>query len=110
MEFGEGPKDALVREYLEELGIAVTVTSHLYTTDFYLPSAFDPKVQVISIYYRVAASGGPQLPFDLPTPSDSEVMNQGQIFRWYPVMLLTDELLTLPADRVVARILRGDAA
>ena len=28
LEFGEGPKDAVVREFMEELGITVTVTGH----------------------------------------------------------------------------------
>lgn len=29
----------------------MVVTDHFYTTDFFVPSAFDPDSQMISIYY-----------------------------------------------------------
>lgn len=109
LEFGEGPKDAVIREFREELGIDVTVTDHLYTTDFYLPSVFNPKDQILSIYYRVSVADKVELPFHLPPPSDDDVMRMAQIFRWHPVSTLNDSLLPLPADRVVARILSARA-
>lgn len=105
LEFGEGPKDAVIREFREELGIDVTVTDHVYTTDFYLPSAFSPKDQIISIYYRVKAPSDAMLPFHLPPPTDAEVMRHSQVFRWHRLSALNGELLVLPADRVVAGML-----
>jgi len=105
LEFGEGPKDAVIREFREELGADVTVAAHLYTTDFYLPSAFSPSDQIISIYYRVAVPDEVELPFHLPPPSDAEVMQEAQVFRWHPLRELDGKLLTLPADAVVAQIL-----
>ena len=36
LEFGEGTIEAVTREFMEELGIAIQVDSHFYTTDFYL--------------------------------------------------------------------------
>ena len=108
LEFGEGVMDAVIREFQEEMGVDVVVTGHLYTTDFYLPSAFNPKDQILSLYYRVRVKGdGSGLQFPGGTPSDDEVMRAEQVFRWYFPEELTDELLKLPADRVVASMLRG---
>src|SRR5450755_4038572 len=55
LEFGEGTRDCLKREFLEEMDLNVQVTDHLYTTDFFQMSAFNPAHQIISIYYRVEA-------------------------------------------------------
>ncbi len=51
LEFGEGTKDCLVREFKEELNLDIEITEHFYTTDFYVASSFDTNSQVISIYY-----------------------------------------------------------
>lgn len=107
LEFGEGPIDAVIREFKEELEVVVTVKSHFYTTDFYLPSAFNPKDQILSLYYRVALKRDTGLQFADIAPSDDEVMREGQVFRWYHPKELTEVLLQLPADRVVARMLRN---
>jgi 8-oxo-dGTP diphosphatase len=53
LEFGEGTRDCLRREFMEETGLEVEVCEHIYTTDFFQISAFNNKDQIISIYYRV---------------------------------------------------------
>src|SRR5215203_387805 len=53
LEFGEGTRDCLKREFLEEMNLKVQVDEHLYTTDFFQMSAFNPEHQIISIYYWV---------------------------------------------------------
>ena len=53
LEQGEGTRDCLMREFREEMSADIEVKEHLYTTDFYLESAFAPGVQVMSIYYRI---------------------------------------------------------
>ena len=53
LEFGEGPKDCLIREFKEELNLSIKVIAHYYTTDFYVNSSFDTNSQIISIYYIV---------------------------------------------------------
>src|SRR4051794_35561734 len=53
LEFGEGTRDCLKREFLEEMNLNVEVGEHLYTTDYFQMSAFNPDHQIISIYYRV---------------------------------------------------------
>ena len=55
LEFGEGTRDCLKREFLEEMNLNIEVTRHLYTTDFFQKSAFHPQQQIISIYYLVNA-------------------------------------------------------
>jgi 8-oxo-dGTP diphosphatase len=55
LEFGEGTRDCLKREFKEEMNLNVRVTDHLYTTDFFQMSAFNPDHQIISIYYKVEA-------------------------------------------------------
>jgi ADP-ribose pyrophosphatase YjhB (NUDIX family) len=53
LEIGEGTRDGLAREFIEEANIEVTVGDHFYTTDFFQISAFNNKDQIISIYYLV---------------------------------------------------------
>jgi ADP-ribose pyrophosphatase YjhB (NUDIX family) len=55
LEFGEGPVECVIREFKEELDLDIEVTSHFYTTDFFVNSAFNTNSQVISIYYYVKA-------------------------------------------------------
>ena len=55
LEFGEGTRDCLQREFMEEMNLKVRVADHLYTTDFYQESAFLPGHQIISIYYYAQA-------------------------------------------------------
>jgi len=50
LEFGEGIKDCLIREWKEELNIDIEVGNHIYTTDYFQLSAFDQTSQIISIY------------------------------------------------------------
>ncbi len=57
LEFGEGTRDCLKREFKEEMNLEVEVGEHLYTTDFFQLSAFNPGHQIISIYYWVRELG-----------------------------------------------------
>ena len=36
LEVGEGTRDCLKREFMEEMGLLVEVGDHIYTTDFYM--------------------------------------------------------------------------
>src|SRR5688572_3576512 len=55
LEPGEGTRDCLKREFKEEMDLAVEIGDHIYTTDFYQVSAFNPDHQIISIYYFARA-------------------------------------------------------
>src|SRR5215204_685975 len=54
LEYGEGTRDCLVREFMEEMNLKVAVGEHLYTTDYFQVSAFNPDHQIISVYYLVS--------------------------------------------------------
>lgn len=105
LKLGEGPKECLAREWMEELGQRISVQEHIYTTDFFQASAFDAAVQVISIYYKV-------LPLDLPTvkialrPFDFlETDGIRQSFRWVAWQDFSQDTVTFPIDKIVAQIL-----
>src|SRR5918912_59160 len=51
LEFGEGTRDCLKREFKEEMDLEIKVGDHIYTTDYFQISAFNPNHQIISIYY-----------------------------------------------------------
>ncbi len=57
VEWGEGLREALVREFLEELQLEVFVEELIFFNEFSVISAFDPQVQVFSFFYRVRARG-----------------------------------------------------
>ena len=110
LEFGEGTRECLVREFQEEMGLHVKVEEHLYTTDFYQRSAFNPSHQIISIYYRVTAleeitAPLRQKPFDF----DEEQLqlyaerNEIETFRFIDWLDLSEESVSLPIDKVVVK-------
>jgi 8-oxo-dGTP diphosphatase len=107
LEFGEGTLDAIKREMMEETGMPIEVTDHFYTTDFFQPSAFNSKAQVISIYYLIKAIRD----FNLKTsdkPFDFEEAKDGAIsFRWLPINTLSAESFTFPIDKKVAVMLKN---
>lgn len=51
LEFGEGTRDCLIREFKEELNLDVEIGAHFYTQDFFIQNAFDPSEQILMIYY-----------------------------------------------------------
>jgi 8-oxo-dGTP diphosphatase len=53
IEPGEGIKDGLKRELMEELGVKNTELRHFYTTDFFQQSSYHPLDQLIAVYYLV---------------------------------------------------------
>ncbi|EPB65599.1 putative protein RfaE, domain II, partial [Ancylostoma ceylanicum] len=52
LEWGEGLKDCLIREFREELSINIEIGELFYCTDFFVESAFKKTDQLISIYYK----------------------------------------------------------
>jgi ADP-ribose pyrophosphatase YjhB (NUDIX family) len=110
LEFGEGTRDCLKREFMEEMNLAVEVGDHLYTTDFFQMSVFNPEHQIISIYYWVKAleditvrlSTQP-FHFDKAQRETYRQTNECESFRFIPFQDLTEESVSLPIDKVVVR-------
>jgi 8-oxo-dGTP diphosphatase len=113
LEFGEGTRDCLAREFMEEMNLKVQVEEHLYTTDFFQMSAFNPSHQIISIYYRVTpleAITVPlrQKPFDFDESQMAVYREKGEIetFRFIPFEAFSEEAVTLPIDKIVAGMVK----
>jgi ADP-ribose pyrophosphatase YjhB (NUDIX family) len=106
LQYGEGTCDGLIREFKEELNIDVYVREHFYTTDFFLPSAFDPSQQVISIYYLVEASDVGRLNISEPADNKDNLQEGYCAFRWLSLESVTEDAFTFPADKKVASLLR----
>ena len=111
LEFGEGTRDCLKREFAEETGLVVTIGEHLYTTDFFQISAFNNKYQIISIYYFVHGAEPIGLTtktavFDFEPYQVADPNAESEVFRWVEWNDLNEGCLTLPIDKVVAKLLK----
>src|SRR5215218_6980578 len=108
LEFGEGTRDCLRREFLEEMNLRVEVGDHLYTTDFFQMSAFNPEHQILSIYYwvkplediKVRLSTQP-FHFDEQQLEAYKRNNECESFRFIPFDALSEESVSLPIDKIV---------
>ena len=117
LEKGEGTIDCLKREFLEEMNLKVAITRHLYTTDFYQQSAFNPEHQIISIYYYVSALGEIKVPirnkpfdFDEAQLKIYEVKRETETFRFIEWNEFSAQTVTLPIDKIVAEMVRLEHA
>jgi 8-oxo-dGTP diphosphatase len=113
LEFGEGTRDCLRREFKEEMDLDVAVGDHLYTTDFFQMSAFHPDHQIISIYYWVTALESIRAPlrqkpfdFDEREMKMYEEKKETETFRFIDAAAFNEGSVTLPIDKVVARLIR----
>jgi 8-oxo-dGTP diphosphatase len=102
LEWGEGTRDCLVREFMEELSQPVEVLEHFYTTDYFQQSAFRETDQLISIYYKVKLVGAQLFtaktkPFDFPENAGP----QCEVPRWVHLSDLNVEDFKWPVDRLV---------
>ena len=102
LEFGEGLHDGLKREWLEELQTQIDVVRHIYTTDFFQSSAFNPKQQLISIYYEVKLLEPLQINLSAIPFAFNENEEEKLCFRWAQVSDSLLKQLTFPIDKLVA--------
>ena len=98
LEFGEGTRDCLKREFKEELNLEIEVHEHIYTQDFFLASRFDEKEQILMIYYKVTAKDIAQLEI-----LDSDI----QTLIWKDLNEVTTKDLSLPTDKLVLEMVLG---
>lgn len=110
LEIGEGTRDGLAREFMEEANLKVTVGDHFYTTDFFQISAFNNKDQIISIYYLVYSDRTDtiaikQKAFDFLPEQVADITGTAEHLRWVPLTDLKEETMTLPIDKVAIKML-----
>jgi 8-oxo-dGTP diphosphatase len=112
LEFGEGTRDCLKREFLEEMSLNVEVGKHLYTTDYFQLSSFNSSHQIISIYYFVNALekiNAPirTKPFDFDEEQLKIYKQQKEIetFRFIDLDKLNVDDVSLPIDKKIIQLL-----
>jgi len=113
LEFGEGTRDCLKREFMEEMGLNVEIGEHLYTTDFFQMSAFNPEHQILSIYYYAKALEPIKAPLRTkPFDFDEREMKlynetgETETFRFIDWEEFSEEAVSLPIDKVVAGLVK----
>ena len=109
LEFGEGTRDCLQREFMEEMNLKVEIGEHIYTTDYFQISAFNPQHQIISIYYFAKALEEIKAPlrnkpfdFDEQQMKVYEATKETETFRLIDWDDFSAESVTLPIDKIVA--------
>lgn len=112
LEKGEGTRDCLIREFMEEMNLKIEVLDHLYTTDYYQESAFRKGDQIISIYYYVkpleeikAPLRSSSFDFDEREMKKYEETQETETFRFIPMKEFGQHSVTLPIDKIVAQLI-----
>ncbi len=101
LEFYEGIEDCLIREFKEETGLDIRIKQHVYTTGFFVQSAFKSNNQLIAIYYLVEPiSDWRNLSLD---EQEITINGKKEILRffWVDKPKLNEEMVTFPVDKFV---------
>lgn len=104
VEKGEGILDALKRELKEEGGLKATEFKHLYTTDYFVRSAFYPEEQLIAVYYQCKLA----TPFTAAISLDESTPNKKHLIQIEKARLvdLSAADFDFPIDKKVLEILQ----
>lgn len=113
LELGEGTRDCLQREFMEEMNLKVKIGDHIYTTDFYQQSAFNAAHQIISIYYFAEALEPITAPLrNKPFDFDEQQLKmyketgETETFRFIDWDDFSEETVSLPIDKIVANMIK----
>jgi 8-oxo-dGTP diphosphatase len=112
LEVGEGTRDCLQRELMEEMQLKARIGNHIYTTDFYQQSAFNKAHQILSIYYFAHPEESFKIdfkekPFDFLPHQIADPKGTAEAFRLISPENLSEESVTLPIDKIVVSIIKS---
>lgn len=97
LEWGEGLKDAVKREFQEEFQLEIEVGEQFYVNTFFQQSAFNEEDQIISFYFLVEAKSKIEIhEHNLP------LNQEGEFLRWQAISELKQEMLNFPIEKLVA--------
>lgn len=99
LEWGEGPKETLIRELKEELHFDAVIGDLIYVNDFFQVSAFNPSDQILSFYFRVLNANEIQIS-DIEKP-----LGNNEKFRWVDLKDLKVNDLTFPIDKKIVSLI-----
>ena len=115
LEFGEGTRDCLQREFAEEMNLKVEAGDHIYTTDYFQLSAFNPGHQILSIYYFARALEEIKTPlrdkefdFNEEQMKIYEATGETEVFRFIDWDDFSAASVSLPIDKIVAKLIKED--
>jgi len=98
LEFGEGTKDCLIREFKEELDVKIEVKKLLHTTDTFIESAFKKNEQIIACHYLVDSS---DLIREYAITQSTKVGRQNKIsFEWRDLTKALFQEFTFEMDKI----------
>ena len=100
LEFEEGFKHALKREFKEELNIEIEVGELFYFNEFYQASVFNPKAQIHSFYYKVFFPDWISIVAD---QHEIPLTEEGEKHRWINLQDLKISDFTFPIDKIVVQ-------
>jgi ADP-ribose pyrophosphatase YjhB (NUDIX family) len=113
LDFGEGTRDCLKREFKEEMDLDVRVGDHIYTTDYFQLSAYSQR-QIISIYYFAHALEPITIPlrqkpfdFDEQQLAVYKETQKTETFRFINWNDFSEGSVSLPIDKTVAKLLKS---
>jgi len=93
--------------------LKVEIGDHIYTTDYFQLSAFNPEHQIISIYYFAKALEPIKAPLrNIPFDFDEEQLKvyeekrETETFRFINWDDFSAETVTLPIDKIVASLVK----
>jgi 8-oxo-dGTP diphosphatase len=109
-ELGEGIADCLKREFMEELSLEIELLELFYINDFVQISAFDPRDQILGVYYTVRSlTPLVHIPVTAERYAFAGIEGDAQTFRWVHPAELAPSDLTFPIDKVVLDLLKKRA-
>jgi hypothetical protein len=95
------------------MNLKVEIGDHIYTTDYFQLSAFNPDHQIISIYYFAKALEEIKAPlrdkefdFDEQQLKVYATTGETETFRFIDWDNFSVESVTLPIDKIVAKIVK----
>lgn len=113
LEYGEGMRDCLKREFMEEMQLKIEVGEHLYTTDYFQMSAFNPDHQIVCVYYFVqpleeisVRLSSVEFDFDEQQMILYNQRNEIETFRFVDWDQLSEDSVSLPTDKIVVKMLK----
>jgi ADP-ribose pyrophosphatase YjhB (NUDIX family) len=113
LDFGEGTRDCLKREFKEEMNLDVRIGDHIYTTDNFQLSTFSHR-QLISIYYYAHALEPIKVPlrqkpfdFDEQQLAIYKETQKTETFRFINWNDFSAASVTWSIDKVVAKLLKS---
>lgn len=108
LEFGESTVEGAMRESVEELGQAIEVTEHFYTTDILVQSQFNPSDQVLAIYYKARLKEEQRFKSSEKRFDFKQLVDNEESFRWIALPDLNKDDFSFPSDKIAVKMLMDE--